>query len=116
MNSADRSIAILDLAVRRRFAFVDVWPDLEVVAAQGRPLATEAFGRLQDIFAQYAPDEALVLLPGHVYFLADSDEELAHRLRYELMPLLGEYLQEGRLGPCEGELRAYLGWLESELA
>ncbi|MHB8928353.1 MAG: McrB family protein [Bacillota bacterium] len=116
MNSADRSIAILDLAVRRRFAFVDVWPDLKVVAAQGRPLATEAFGRLQDIFAQYAPDEALVLLPGHAYFLADSDGELEHRLRYELMPLLGEYLQEGRLGPCEGELRAYLGWLESELA
>ena len=67
-----------------------------MVAAQGRPLATEAFGRLQDIFAQYAPDEALVLLPGHAYFLADSDEELAHRLRYELMPLLGECLQEGR--------------------
>lgn len=116
MNSADRSIAILDLAVRRRFAFVDVWPDLDVVAAQGRPLATEAFGRLQDIFAQYAPNEALVLLPGHAYFLADSDEELGRRLRYELMPLLTEYLQEGRLGPCEGELRAYLGWLESELA
>ena len=65
MNSADRSIAILDLAVRRRFAFVDVWPHLEVVAAQGRPLATEAFGLLQDIYAQYAPDEALVLLLEH---------------------------------------------------
>ena len=31
------------------------------------------------------------------------------------MPLFGEYLQEGRLGPCEGELRAYLGWLESRM-
>ena len=62
-------------------------------------MATEAFGRLQDIFAQYAPDEALLLLPGHAYFLADSDKELAHRLRYELIPLLGEYLQEGRPRP-----------------
>ena len=116
MNSADRSIAILDLAVRRRFAFVDIWPDMEVVAAQNMPLATEAFGRLQDIFAQYAPPESLVLLPGHAYFLADSERELCNRLRYELIPLLDEYLQEGRLGPCENELRAYVGWLEGELA
>lgn len=116
MNSADRSIAILDLAVRRRFAFVDVWPDIEVVEAQGRPLATEAFGRLLDIFAQYAPDDALVLVPGHAYFLADTDDELARRLRFELVPLLVEYLQEGRLGACESELRAYLAWLETETA
>ncbi len=116
MNSADRSIAILDLAVRRRFAFVDVWPDIDVVAKQGRELATEAFGRLLDIFAQYAPNDALVLVPGHAYFLADSDEELVRRLRFELMPLLLEYLQEGRLGACESELRAYLDWLEGEIA
>lgn len=116
MNSADRSVAILDLAVRRRFAFVDVWPDMGVVAEQGRQLATEAFGRLLDVFAQYAPDDALVLVPGHAYFLADSDEELARRLRFELEPLLSEYLQEGRLGACESELRAYLDWLEGEIA
>jgi 5-methylcytosine-specific restriction protein B len=116
MNSADRSIAILDLAVRRRFAFVDVWPELEVVAAQGNGWALEAFSRLQDIFAQYAPADALVLLPGHAYFLADSDGELAQRLRFELVPLLQEYLQEGRLGTCDNELRGYLDWLEGELA
>ena len=116
MNSADRSIAILDLAVRRRFAFVDVWPDMDVIAKQKMSLATEAFGRLQDIFAQYAPADALVLLPGHAYFLADSQGQLRKRMRYELMPLLEEYLQEGRLGPCESELRAYLDWLEGELA
>ncbi|MCE5231047.1 AAA family ATPase [bacterium] len=115
MNSADRSIAILDLAVRRRFAFVDVWPDLSVIEAQGLQLATEAFGRLQDIFAQYAPADALVLLPGHAYFLANDKAELARRLRYELMPLISEYLQEGRLGACESELHAYLDWLEGEL-
>ena len=115
MNSADRSIAILDLAVRRRFAFVDVWPDPAVVQQQGYPLATRACGQLQDIFAQYAPEDALVLLPGHAYFLADSEPELINRLRYELIPLLNEYLQEGRLGSCESELRAYIDWLEGEL-
>lgn len=116
MNSADRSIAILDLAVRRRFAFVDVWPDLDVVKQQGYALATQAFAQLQDIFAQYAPEDALVLLPGHAYFLADSESELMNRLRFELVPLLNEYLQEGRLGSCESELRAYIDWLEGELS
>lgn len=119
MNSADRSIAILDMAVRRRFAFVEIWPDSEVVQKQTEEvtgLAAEAFSRLQEIFVQYASDDALVLLPGHSYFLADSKPELISRLRYELLPLLDEYLQEGRLGSCESEIRAYVDWLEGELA
>lgn len=114
MNSADRSIAILDMAMRRRFAFVPLWPNLGVITAQGLPKATEAFVRLQQIFVQYAPDDALTLLPGHSYFLAKDEAELARRMRYELIPLLGEYLQEGRLGGLDHELRAYLDWLESE--
>lgn len=73
-----------------------------------------SIGRLQDIFAQYAPNDVLVLVPGHAYFLADSDEELSRRLCFELAPLLEEYLQEGRLGACESELRAYLDWLKAE--
>jgi 5-methylcytosine-specific restriction protein B len=116
MNSADRSTAILDLAVRRRFAFVDMWPEMSVVQEQHRDLAIAAFGRLQDIFAQFAPADALVLMPGHAYFLAETDTELHNRLRFELMPLIREYLTEGRLGSCESELHAYLDWLEGELA
>jgi len=115
MNSADRSTAILDLAVRRRFAFVDVWPDSEVVQAQGIPLATEAFGTLQDIFCQQAPNDALVLMPGHAFFLAKDKKQLSRRLRFELIPLLNEYLVEGRLGSCETELEAYLDWLHGAL-
>ncbi len=115
MNSADRSTAILDLAVRRRFAFVDVWPDWDVVEAQNVPLAREAFGNLLDILSQQAPNDALVLMPGHAYFLASDQAQLARRLRFELIPLLNEYLAEGRLGPCETELEAYLDWLYGAL-
>lgn len=119
MNTADRSIAILDWAVRRRFAFVDLWPNAKVVSDQTdvtvADLATRAFGALQDLFVQFAPRDALVLLPGHAMFLADSLESLHKRLRHELVPLLREYLLEGRLGGCESEILAYLDWLESSL-
>ena len=116
MNSADRSIAILDLAVRRRFAFATMWPDLRVIEQQGLPLATQAFGQLQDLFIHHASDESLLLLPGHAYFLAESETDLVNRLHFELVPLLEEYIREGRLGPFEHELRGYISWLEGELA
>jgi 5-methylcytosine-specific restriction protein B len=106
MNTADRSIAGMDLAVRRRFAFVNMPPDRSVVEAQGLPLATEVFDRLSDVFVEHAPEEALDLLPGHAYFLAASEAELRRRFRYELLPLLDEYLRQGFLGPAATELHA----------
>jgi len=48
----------------------------------------------------------LDLLPGHSYFLADSEEELRKRMRFELVPLLDDYLREGYLGPATTELNA----------
>lgn len=45
-------------------------------------------------------------MPGHAYFLAASEPELVERVRYELLPLLDEYLQQGVLGPASHELAA----------
>jgi 5-methylcytosine-specific restriction protein B len=106
MNTADRSIAGIDLAVRRRFAFVTMMPEREVVAAQELPLATSMFDRLADVFIEHAPEEAVDLLPGHSYFLAKDERELRQRFRYELLPLLDEYLRQGFLGPATTELHA----------
>lgn len=112
MNTADRSIAHLDLAVRRRFAFVTLPPDLGVIQSQSLPLAARAFSALQDLFTEHAPDEALNLLPGHSYFLAPDEPTLLQRFRYELLPLLDEYLREGMVGSFAAELQAVRDQIE----
>lgn len=112
MNTADRSIAPMDLAVRRRFAFVTIPPSRAVVAKQGLAAATEAFDRISDVFVEHAPGDALQLMPGHAYFLVDGPDELSARLRYEVIPLLDEYLQQGLLGPASSELHAVRDSLE----
>ena len=106
MNTADRSIASIDLAIRRRFSFVKVMPDRRVVASQGIDLAIRLYDRICDVFVEHAPSEALNLLPGHSYFLAKDETDLKRRLQYELIPLLDEYLREGYLGPATTELHA----------
>jgi 5-methylcytosine-specific restriction protein B len=106
MNTADRSIANLDIAVRRRFAFVSMPPDRSVVAATKIELATQVFDLIADGFIEHAPGDALDLLPGHAYFLARSEPELVERVRYELLPLLDEYIHQGVLGPAAHELAA----------
>jgi 5-methylcytosine-specific restriction protein B len=106
MNTADRSIARIDLAVRRRFAFVTVHPDRSVVQALSPAQGLEVFDRVTDVFVEHAPLDGLHLLPGHAYYLADDEAQLHHRFRYELIPLLDEYLEQGLLGPAGTELHA----------
>ena len=110
MNSADRSTAILDLAIRRRFAFLSMWPDRSALV--GAPeIAIRAFERLFDVFVNEASDEALELMPGHSYFLAASEAEARMRLTNELRPLLITYLRQGLVPSIAEPLDAYLQWL-----
>ncbi|WP_456465253.1 McrB family protein [Desulfurobacterium sp.] len=117
MNTADRTIAILDFAIRRRFAFVNVWPSgqklEEILNEKGTNEETknrtlEYCNRVQNIFFKYASDEELHLQPGHTYFIVDSEEELENKLKYEIAPLLQEYLNEGRLSVAKNEIISFI--------
>lgn len=112
MNSADRSIAILDVAVRRRFAFVKLWPQASVVSAFGGPVATEAYSKLRNIFLDHASDEILSFMPGHSYFL-EPDDRVGRSLRSNLVPLLEEYLAQGYVAGFGEEIRGFLQWVRS---
>jgi 5-methylcytosine-specific restriction protein B len=112
MNTADRSIAPIDLAIRRRFAFVTLFPDSDVIAKNSPRTAAKIFGALQDIFTEHAPDEVLNLLPGQSFFLADTEDELRQRFRFELLPLLDEYLREGLVASFGAELQAVRDQIE----
>lgn len=115
MNTADRSIAGLDLAVRRRFAFLTLHPDRSALDGQAPESALEIFDRLTHTFVEHASDEALMLLPGHAYYLAATEAELRRRVRYELLPLLDEYLAAGLLGGASLEVRTTRDWIADHL-
>jgi hypothetical protein len=123
LNTADRSIARLDLAIRRRFAFVDVWPDLALVRAEGDALAQARFEDALDTFSEHADDAGLALIPGHAYFLDPRPqlgaerraERIRLRLRHELLPLLRAYVDERLLGPATGEIAGLADRTEAAL-
>lgn len=114
MNSADRSIAIVDVAVRRRFAFVSLWPRMSVVVEQ-HSCATmqKAFKDLVSIFVEHATDDAFPLVPGHSYFLEPDESRAKQSLQVNLAPLLHEYLAQGYVGGFAEPIRAYLQWVRA---
>ncbi len=103
MNTADRSLAVVDFALRRRFA----WYDLKPQAIGPNNFHGEHFAKFEEIFNWYASSTELALQPGQGYFLAKSKVEMKNRIRYELFPLMREYLQEGLLSNAKEELNNY---------
>jgi 5-methylcytosine-specific restriction enzyme B len=113
MNSSDRSIAIMDIAIRRRFAFIKLWPQMEVVQRLGCALMQQAFQDLMSIFIEYASNDTLNLMPGHAYFLEIDENNAKRSLNTNLYPLLEEYLAEGYVIGFSEQLLAYMQWLKS---
>lgn len=114
MNTADRSIALLDVAVRRRFAFVTMWPDLGVLADRSKACALmqQSFTELLDIFVAHAADDGFQMLPGHAYFLEPDEARAKRKLLTELKPLLLEYIAQGHVSGFRGEVHAYIDALK----
>ncbi len=113
MNSADRSIAIVDVAVRRRFAFVSLWPRMSVVEQHGCKLMQDQFKDLISIFIEHASDDAFSLVPGHSYFLESNVDRARESLKVNLASLLEEYLAQGYVSGFAEPIRSFLQRLRS---
>ncbi|KAA8696816.1 ATPase [Pseudomonas caricapapayae] len=97
MNTADRSLAALDIALRRRFTFIEVPPNpelLDEVEVDGIAIDELLSVMNQRIAALLDRDHCL----GHAYFMPLKDEPTLARLegifREQILPLLQEYFFE----------------------
>lgn len=104
MNTADRSLAMLDYALRRRFAFYDMKPGFEAEGFRQYKdgLQNDRFNCLincvESLNRAIAEDDALGegFCIGHSYFCNltpenISEQTLSEIVEYELIPLLKEY-------------------------
>ena len=107
MNIADRSLALVDLALRRRFAFVDLeprlgpeWRDWSHARGLGADVTDLIEARIGALNARIA--EAQSLGPqfriGHSYVTPDQDERVPNgpawfigKVETEIGPVLDEY-------------------------
>lgn len=100
MNTADRSIAVVDFALRRRFAWYTIEPRYFGI---DNKLGKVLFDKIAAIFEKYATDAEMNLQPGGFYFMANDEVEMRFKIEYELMPLIKEYLDEGFLSGARNE-------------
>lgn len=99
MNTADRSIALLDSALRRRFCFLERLPDsslLQDLNVNGVNIEKLLECMNQRISFLYDREHVI----GHSYFLKlkqleqPSCDDLEQIFRYEIIPLLQEYFYD----------------------
>lgn len=105
MNTADRSLAIIDYALRRRFSFFDMKPAFDSEGFKNRQKAFDSakldnlVELVKSLNAEIAGDESLGqgFCLGHSYFcedpgtIGDVDGWLRQVVDYDLIPTLGEY-------------------------
>jgi MoxR-like ATPase len=112
MNTADRSAGHIDYAIRRRFAFVNVLPkelanedfdnerlrfDSKLFKQVKALFTTDEYEtRSEHLSEEFRPQDVAL---GHSYFIADTNvaDSMALRLKYDIKPILLEYVKDGVL-------------------
>ncbi|MBP8792917.1 MAG: AAA family ATPase [Lutibacter sp.] len=112
MNTADRSVGHIDYAIKRRFSFVDILPNADVI---NNEKSKELFNKVAELFVKEEEGEDVKseflasdfeykdVQLGHSYFILkegtedEQSEELQMRLNYEIVPILNEYVKDGLL-------------------
>lgn len=85
MNTADKSIALLDIALRRRFEFESMYPKYEI---NGQEIYDVEI--LKKINEQIIKSKGHDFQIGHAYFMGDN-KDLVQRMNKKVIPLLLEY-------------------------
>ena len=94
MNTADRSIALMDTALRRRFEFVEMMPEYDTLnetIIEGINVGEMLKTINERIEYLYDRDHTI----GHAYFINLSDlKTLANVFKNKILPLLQEYFYD----------------------
>jgi 5-methylcytosine-specific restriction protein B len=117
MNSADRSIALVDYALRRRFYFVEMLPSKTMLGFWLDENKVEIKDKVIEIFSVFnrkiRENEKLGkhFQLGHTYFFVKDLDELKRNWKYAIRPLLEEYLfgDEEELRTFENDFERILG-------
>jgi 5-methylcytosine-specific restriction enzyme B len=95
MNTADRSIALLDTALRRRFKFIEIMPDYSLLPTSVNGVNIQLLLKSLNDRIEYLYDRDHVL--GHALFLGgEFDEEnfYINVISERVIPLLQEYFYD----------------------